>query len=1156
MSTPFALKKNTTTFVKPKTLKKVKVRNLDITTTLDKFNNTPEFFDWISKHLKLGGHAKIIGDAFENFTNEWHMQHGDYIAVYNTNNIDNIPPSILHKTNVSVILDKGGDSFGIDKICLTRSGEIDIMQDKSTLHLEKNLSTDKAAKMMSVRDNPLTNIRDFIINTTAQDLSHYKDVWKNQTPIAFGYNDFITDDIDQDIEFWNNIRRRKQNVKLKILGTFVPRGPQQEDWVNNNTNYLEQQLLNSGYAKGWANGVGSLGKSVMDPVILANLEKHFNKAYTGTPAPVSVSFYHSSKTLPKNGWEEVSRRRAIGLYDKVIILSGTSVIDGEADTNNNKFTKLNNVADAVVEIQLALEKKQSVLILTLYHHAESVAKVKTQLSKKYSGFKFWYRKRDECDWPCSNSKSSYAPALDDRTESVITFGSSGTSREGGKSTVEHYGTNNLSIHGPLIWNYAWGQAEADKGVKPLILLTPSIYESEIAKLFPEFVTKEGRVDWTLKVSGIPVDNTYPTVENIVLLVCFIKTLAEYPEIQRTLGFAHRRKTNKLIEVNYPWVVDRLFDKRTSTNKRLKKLFIQTMNDDFDNEKLQDHTLAIKEAKAHNNYLIGSSKLFSRGYDDIYSPKHHAGIHWDAKGPVDSAQEIWRFTRLDEFVDNAYYILPLIYNDLDDVPTWSENRLQLLQTVLENHDPIREEFEIKLNNPGKHARKPGGGNQWWTPEDIEGLDKLGNLINVVAQRSKGKYYTSLAIEAHNWLLKEKLKLSNPFHGGVYDKFLLEEKFKPLSTAYPETYKKDPRTFVESFWAGSKTLGASKDLVDTIDTNLIEFKLHKKKYQQKKKLLGKLISNRAEELTPHLLWPDSNYTAILYEILEKEFSNEKIPHHQLKKYANAGRKVWWDNHAHYVNQIQKIYDIVIETMPKVNSNAEIWETVLNRIDETGIILPDNRKTPGTIMHLFSKKTNNKKQLFTEEQMKLYEKLKSEVTGRATSAAQIAMHKDPVKKAELMKKIKQNQKAGKYKHSTDRKRAIVSKLHGRFDGIGDLAKAVGCGFMDKHRNLPHLYWFEDEPFTGEPPTEKVYYLGKYGYSRDFKPIFEKALKEGCPYAKQADEKYKDGSNRLVWFRKEVFGKVTGYEQREDVKRDWLFETDELAIMPTAFKRNKKFI
>ena len=107
---------------------------------------------------------------------------------------------------------------------------------------------------------------------------------------------------------------------------------------------------------------------------------------------------------------------------------------------------------------------------------------------------------------------------------------------------------------------------------------------------------------------------------------------------------------------------------------------------------------------------------------------------------------------------------------------------------------------------------------------------------------------------------------------------------------------------------------------------------------------------------------------------------------------------------------------------------------------------------------------------------------------------------------------------------------------------------------KNHPHLYYYEDTPFVGEEPTEKVYYFGKYGFSRDFKPVFEKAIREGCKYAIEVNNRYKNKDNKLSFFKGKIFGKVKGYEIKEEVKRDWLFVDDEMAVMPTTYTKNKR--
>ena len=852
------------------------------------FTNSKDFINWIVKELD-NGNANEAGKAFEEYTQKWHIAFGDYLHVFDANDIHSIPSVYLDKLDAWDLLNKGANSFGIDKVCVTRYHEIDVHQDKSSLDTDKNLSAKKAEGMMSLRNNPLKNVRNFVVNTTAQDLSHYKNLWKDQPPLTFGYDAFVPDDndfeeIEKDKLFWQNIRAEAEGKPIVDIYKFKSRGPEQDAYILAGLNYGRTQLKQSGYAKWFQKGVGSLGKSVLDPTMLAELENEFTEDFTGTPKPVSIHWFHSSKTLPKNGWEAVQRRRAKGIYDEVIVISGTDVIDGESNNNlNSRFQKTIRVSDAVVKIKKALELDKSVLLLALYHHAEQVARVKEQLDNYYPGFKFWYRCRDEADWPCSNADSSFSPALDDRTKSVITFGSTGTERIS-KDSINDYGTNNIQIHGPCVHNFTWGEAENADLVKKLMLIMPGIKESEIAKLFPEVVNKDGRVDWNLRVDGVPVDETYPTAKMIADLVMYARALAEFPEIKRVLTFAHTRKTNKLMEVNFSWVADKVLD-NSSVAREVKKMFFQILNDDFDSGSIKDHNLAIKQAKSYERYAIGSSKVFSRGYDDKFSPKHHAGIHWDEKNLVTAVQEIWRFTRLDlnkkdqPFCGdpNAYYIIPMIYNDLGDEPSWSEERLRTLQGILQLNKNIYDEFETLVQTPGsKRKRKTRDkDSRFWIPKGFD-VEMFNHLVTFTAATSKGEIFNSVAIDAHNWLLQEYLKLDEPENaqekGKVNKEFYKIDKFKPLM------YDRNITVWRERFWAGTYTTALSEESVKTIDANLVEYKLHCDKQREFIEKRKQDIRTTVREYRMRQIDPHHNFSGY-NERIKKKYGVDQERSHQL-------------------------------------------------------------------------------------------------------------------------------------------------------------------------------------------------------------------------------------------------------------------------------------
>lgn len=796
-----------------------------------KFKNTKDFFEYIDQ-LIISNQSKKAGLLFQEFTKEWHMVFGDYVEVYDNPTFDSVPIEILERIDGVDFFSKigNGDAFGIDKICVARSGEIDIHQDKSTTYKDKKLSANKATAMMSCRENPFKNIRNYVINTTAVDISHYVELWKNQKPIIFNGEEFLPDYDDceaqsRDEMLWMNIRRRRFGFKAKPIYDFTPRNQNQTDYIDAHISFVKSNLIKKFEAKWYQKGVGGLGKSVLDSVLLGTIQKNYwTKELTETPVAISVDFYHSSKTLNANGWEHICRRRAMGLYDRVVIVSGTKIIDKENSSQaiSKKFTMTTNALATFKEIQKAIELGQTVLIITLYHHAEIIEEVlnliRAKINKKA---RFWTRKRDECDWPCSNVDSSFAPALDKRTESVITFGSSGTDRFG--DPYKDYGTNNINIHGPCLYDLGWSKAEDEGLVKPLILLTPQILMSEVAKLFPDLIDKK-KLELSYRVKGIPVDNVYPTAEMIVKLVAIIKTLQRFPEIQRIMAFANFIRNNKLAEANWKMVADRVLGKDKNA-QRVKKIFWTVLNDEQFNSNPKTLKQAIKIAKAKQNYIVGSCRSTGRGYnDESKNKKHHAGFHLDDRNLVDLVQNIWRVVRIDENKDPfAYYICPLIYNDMDpDKPTWSQQTIQTLKAIFKHNIRIKEDFESQVQKgSGEKSRKKGSKRIWLLKEIDEAL--LGDLVDVIATTSKGEYFNGLVMDAHNWLTEEMMKLAYPTsrnRGEVFKKFEKIEKFQPLH----RQWKFD--SWMQGFWNCKKSY-YDKEIRQKMMMNRVAFDEHQSK-----------------------------------------------------------------------------------------------------------------------------------------------------------------------------------------------------------------------------------------------------------------------------------------------------------------------------------------
>ena len=917
---------------------------------LTSFSSTEQLFDKIQTLLSTGvaRNTKIAGDLFEKYTQQHHLEFEGYFAVYDSNDKLSIPDEVIDRLDAWEFFDKSEtNSFGIDKISVTKDPkkykdfEIDVHQDKSTLHMDKNLSTEKAAKMMSCVNNPLKNVRKWILNTTAQDISHYASVWKDHPCICYGYDYFVGDDAEskkRDLEFWKNIKLRTKNKPTTNIYDFAPRNSGQTDWIIAGKIFAEESFKQTQSAKWHQLGVGALGKSVVDPVMLAELEYLFDPNLTNTPKPISVSFYHSSKTLPKNGLEEVRRRRAKGIYDEVFVVSGTQVIDGENDSNlRTIFPKENSPAGAVTRIINALDAGKSVLILALYHNSKHIADIKTLLNDIYPGFRFWYRKRDECDWPAGSPESSFAYALDNRTDSVITYGSSGTERESKDPTG--YGTNNVAIHGPCIHKFTWGEAEDQDLVKPLIMITPHIKESEFAVWYPEFVNqKTGRVEWDLKVNGNPVNEEFPTVGLIADLTAIVLTMYKYPALTNGLAFSHRVKNNKLAEVNWLDICDRVLPKDAS-GKRVRKVFWQVLNDDrYDSSSLKDDKWRIKQALKHKNNIVAACRLIGRGYDQ---PKHNWATHLDAKGIVDTCQEIWRATRKDP--DNtdpfAYYVLPLRFNDLDDEPSFSEDRLQQLQAILEQHTPIRDQFELITQNTGgggkKRARLPGV-QRIILPENFDPT-QLGSLYNWYQYSRKLEIVENLYAEAHSWLLSKYMSCpdlnlnNNKLMGAILNEFLSQDRFKPLFSLW-KLAENDKHSFKANFWTGAYV--RDRKYSDTIRLqvyrNVIEFDNFKKQSIAKRKHIDAQIKKEAPLLFSRVPFTGRRF-ANVSEILSKKYNLSTAIVNRIMGNLYATLQT---NKTHWKKIHSKIVDILINEADKSSGYKEWASNAISQFEDNGI------------------------------------------------------------------------------------------------------------------------------------------------------------------------------------------------------------------------------
>ena len=904
--------------------------------TLKDFKDTFTFFTYVDSLIQRNK-KKAAGELAEEYWGHWHKLNSDYLEVYNTNDVDSIPYVILEKINAVDLLKMGGsDSYGIDKICLTRTGEIDIHQDKSALLGDKNASAKLAEGMMSLKDHPLKNVRHYVLNTTYKDTSSYFEVWKEDKPLIYKFGDFVPADdndeaIEQDKQLWNFIKSVNDfNYVAPPLKGFIPRNSHQTKYVDTILDLLIQQFDTTGSAKGYAKGAGALGKSVLDSVIMARMQNsRWSENETNSPAPLSVTFFHSSKTISDNGSTEVAIRKDEGIYDKVIVVSGTDVIDGEDGTNlPEKFEKTTNAVATVEKIIEAMDMKQSVLILTLYHHSEIIAEINRLLKKEYKGFKIWARRRDECDWPCSNYYSSFAPALDKRTDSCVTFGSSGTDRFG--DPLADYGTNNQTIHGPLLYEFTWAQAEKTGLVKPLCLITPIIKMSEIVSVYPDIVDKDGNLDYTRTVDGVPVDNTYPTVMDVVKVVGVQKAMIEHPAIKRSLMFSGRVKKNQLIKKNWKTIAKKHLG-TSKLEKEITNLHHEVINDEQYNTTSfkGNHTQAIKRAKSKERYVMSTCKAFNRGYNDVAPHgykrewlKHNAGFHISARSEVNLVQEIWRFVRLDNNDSDkfSYYICPIIINDINiDNISWEESSIDILKNIFKYNRNIADEFiSIAKKGATKNQQTQGQQLKFALPEDFD-PSHFEHLVNIIAHKSQGTVFPTMAREAHDWLTNEYLKLEDPTNSWskniVHKEFYKIAKFKPLYAL-----NKLPNVWRERFFNNPNDKYGT-DTWRQMNDNLLQYK----KYCKQQKIhKANIIATVSKIVDAHIrmqpLRPEKQITYV--DAIKKHF-NISLERPMPREDQNR----WYNTYIAYTKSIDIHPNKCVKNLKIIDSNTKkIFDLIL--------------------------------------------------------------------------------------------------------------------------------------------------------------------------------------------------------------------------------------
>jgi hypothetical protein len=395
-----------------------------------------------------------------------------------------------------------------------------------------------------------------------------------------------------------------------------------------------------------------------------------------------------------------------------------------------------------------------------------------------------------------------------------------------------------------------------------------------------------------------------------------------------------------------------------------------MNDDVYNTKsVRNHTTAIKRAKNKGNYVIGSCRLFNRGYDDKpphgYKGswlRHNSGFHIDRRNEVNLVQEIWRFTRLDknDLDPFAYYICPMIYNDLaKGGPTWSESTIATLTAILKHNKNIKDDFESLMKNPStrQSSRKGNGPFRFWIPTDFD-PSLLSNLITTTAQTSKGIFYSSLYIEAHDWLTEKYLELeeyNQKKSGKIKTDFLKIEKFAPL---YSSNKQKSLAAWVHWFFKGGISR-LDSSVKQHINDNLIEIKKHEEKQKEflNKKIIA--ITDRLNKFLKAQVHNDKTHTKGMYDIIAKEFNFPKLDMAKTFIYNKGIRKNIIINDKKYFKETgRQIYKILLDVASEniITGGQHKWATIAReKFNEYG--LEESNLSSDLIIKHFIRKDNLK-------------------------------------------------------------------------------------------------------------------------------------------------------------------------------------------------------
>lgn len=795
---------------------------------LTKHHNTADFFRSIEKyHARKGKHSVVAGQAFEDFTSFALPSYvrDDIIGIWDTNKGGkNIPPQVkkdIFGEQWDLLAEVlKGDSYGIDKIVQFNDASYGFVSDKSVL--KDVLSKSKIEGLLALFPKLQDTVSEWIICSNAHKVP--KRIAKITEDIVTYVlrDDFVPsadDEIDQQKHkaLWKYMHTAiKKRLSQNIISTFVFnfRNSTQKKYADPSVKFaVEQFEAGIRQVMHWDEGTMGLGKSLLDPYIMATVQKRcFNKLLTNTDVPINISVYDKRSNAKQNGKRSADvKKQIVGPSKKIYVTQA----DGIEESDSNKQTM--DVNKIVCTILDCIAKKVPVDIISLHCHIETIQKVIEDLESHIDGFRIWSICIDECDllalenessawhgWfnlPCCHRKGSTGTPVYEKKNGIT------------KASIVHKKTNpfmdNVNKWGPRTAFISVHEAQKAKLIPPVQTILVGVRLTELRdQLGVPIKPRKGTPILDTPVKGYKTINdkgtqVYLTVEQLANTFGVLKAFIERPETwlnKHITGFTNFKNQAKLFKKNFGPIV-RAMSKNDMVGRKLTKLLILLLNE---HPSKNTNDAKIERLFTEKEAMVISQKLLGRGTDLQFQTAFHLIV----KTSRQMLQEIFRICRLndaiayDDIKQQRYYILPVIINDIDSTePTISQEFATKLDGIFQTMTSAYSEMEIAFKSGDGTSGGGGGGTKSFSAINID-KNILKTLVTTMSRTSPtggilAKNFERLHTAIYDEMIKLPVPTSSHARSEVLQSFTKHKYFLELQGLSDM----DPYVFLARFWRGT-------------------------------------------------------------------------------------------------------------------------------------------------------------------------------------------------------------------------------------------------------------------------------------------------------------------------------------------------------------------